>query len=173
MASFKDRSGHAWQIDLDAPTVEAIRDEHSVNIVDLDKDPLGPLRNDPMKLVAVVSLLCRDEIAEKKLSPKQFAKLLPAPPDPMLDAIRDALINFFPSGRASHIREVLLKFDQMGAKTDELAAVKMQQLMDDPKVDRVLNAKADRVISQAIEKMGQEAGTKSIADATLSTSSTI
>jgi len=159
MTSFKDRKGHAWRVELDAPTIEEIRQDHSVNLVGLDKDPLGPLRNDPMKLVTVIACICRDQITEAGLSPMQFAKLLPSPPDTMLDALRDAVINFFPSGRASHIREVLRKFDQMSEKTDELAEVKMQQVMDDPRVMTELNSRADQVINRAIETMGQSAGT--------------
>ena len=157
MAAFKDRKGHEWRVELDAPTIEEIRQDHSVNLVGLDKDPLGPLRNDPMMLVTVVSAICREQITEKGLSPVEFARVLPSPPDAMLDAVRDAVIGFFPSGRASHVREVLQKFDLMSAKTDELAAVKMQQIMDDPKVMSSLNAKADQVINQAIEKMSQTA----------------
>ena len=159
MATFKDQKGNDWAVKLDAPTIEEIRQDYSVNLVGLDKDPLGPLRNDPMQLVTVISVLCRDQVAAKGLSPVEFAKLLPSPPDPMLDALRDAVICFFPSGRASHIQEVLAKFDAMAAKTDELAAAKMQQVMDDPKVMRELNQKADRVIKEAIEKMGQSPGT--------------
>lgn len=159
MASFKDRKGNEWRVELDAPTIEEIRQDHSVNLVGLDKDPLGPLRNDPMQLVTIVSVICREQVTAKGLSPVDFARLLPSPPDPMLDAVRDAVISFFPSGRASHVREVLQKFDQMAAKTDELAATKMQQIMDDPKVMTGLNKKADQVINQAIEKMGQSLGT--------------
>lgn len=158
MATFKDQKGNDWPVRLDAPTIEEIRQDYSVNLVGLDKDPLGPLRNDPMQLVTVISVLCRDQVAAKGLSPVEFAKLLPSPPDPMLEALRDAVVDFFPSGRASHIREVLAKFDTMAAKTDELAAVKMQQVMDDPKVMKELNLKADRVIKEAIEKMGQSPG---------------
>lgn len=158
MAFFKDRKGTEWRVELDAPTIDEIRQEHAVNLVGLDSDPIGPLRNDPMKLVTIVSTLCRDQVTDKGLSPVEFARLLPSPPDSMLDAVRDAVIGFFPSGRASHIREVLSKFDQMAGKTDELAAAKMQQVMDDPSVMKQLNERADKVISQAIETMGQSAG---------------
>lgn len=170
MPSFKDRKGNEWRVELDAPTIEEIRAEHGVDLVGLDKDPLGPLRNDPMKLVTVVAALCREQITAKGLSPVEFARLLPAPPDPMLDAVRDAVIGFFPSGRSSHIREVLTKFDQMAGKTDELAQLKMQQVMDDPRVMKELNTRADQVISQTIERLGQSAGTSQLETYTSSTS---
>lgn len=159
MAGFTDRKGNLWRVELDAPTISEIRDEHGVNLVGFEADPLGPLRNDPMKLVTVIAAICRDQIAEKSLSPTEFARLLPSPPDPMLDAVRDAVIGFFPSGQASHRLEVLAKFEQMANKTNELAAVKMQQILDDPEVMKTLDNKANQVIQKAIQKMGQDAGT--------------
>lgn len=159
MAGFTDRKGNLWRVELDAPTISEIRDEHGVNLVGFEADPLGPLRNDPMKLVTVIAAICRDQITEKALSPIEFARLLPSPPDPMLDAVRDAVIGFFPSGQASHRLEVLAKFEQMANKTSELAAVKMQQILDDPEVMKTLDNKANQVIQKAIQKMGQDAGT--------------
>lgn len=161
MPSFKDRKGNEWQVELDAPTIEEIKDDHGISLVNLDSDPLLKLRNEPMVLVACVSVICRDQQKERGMTPLDFAKALPSPPDAMLDAVRDAVIGFFPSGRASHVREVLSKFDQMGNKTDEIAQAKMQQVMDDPKVMTALNRQADEVIGKAIERIttGQSAGT--------------
>lgn len=159
MAGFTDRKGNQWRVELDAPTISEIRDEHGVNLVAFDADPLGPLRNDPMKLVTVVAAICREQITEHGLSPVEFAKLLPSPPDSMLEAVRDAVIGFFPSGQASHRLEVLAKFEQMANKTNELAAAKMQQVLEDPEVMKTLDEKANRVIKQAIQQMGQSAGT--------------
>lgn len=153
MASFKDRKGNEWQVQLDAPMIEEIRDDHGISLVNLDSDPLLKLRNDPMVLVACVSVICRDQQKERGLTPMDFAKVLPSPPDAMLDAVRDAVIGFFPSGRALHVREVLAKFDQMGAKTDEIAQAKMSQVMDDPKVMTAINRQADQVIAEAIQRM--------------------
>lgn len=160
MASFKGKTGIEWRVELDAPTIEEIKQDHAVNLVALDKDPLGPLRGDPMVLVTVISAICREQIDAKSMSPVQFAKQLPSPPDAMLDALRDAVIGFFPSGRASHVREVLEKFDQMANKTDEIATAKMQQMMNDPRVAEAMNSKADDLITEALTSLkAQGAGT--------------
>jgi hypothetical protein len=86
---------------------------------------------------------------------------MPSPPDAMLDAVRDAVIGFFPSGRALHVREVLAKFDQMAAKVDAIAESKMAQVMANPKVMSAIDKKADRLIETAIGKImtDQSAGT--------------
>jgi len=153
MASFKGKTDIEWRVDLDAPTIEEIKQDHGVNLVSLESDPLGPMRNDPMLLVTVISTLCREQIDQRKMTPVQFAKQLPTPPDSMLEALQGAVIGFFPSGRASHVREVLEKFGLMNEKTDQLATAKMQQILDNPQVMKSLNAKADEVISDAIKKM--------------------
>ena len=153
MATFKGRNGIEWRVELDAPTIEEIKAEHGVNLVNLENDPLGPLRHDPMLLVTVISALCREQIDAKSLSPKEFAKQLPAPPDPMLDALRDAVISFFPSGRSSHVQEVLEKFGQMSEKTDQLITAKMDQVLQNPKVIATLGTKADEAINKAIESL--------------------
>ena len=160
MATFKGRTGTEWRIELDAPTIEEIKQDHGVNLVNLEKDPLGSLRSDPMLLATVISALCREQREAMDLTPVQFGKQLPNPPDEMLDALRDAVIGFFPSGRASHVREVLMKFDQMSDKTDQITTAKMQQVMDDPKVMQTLSTKADEVIAAALTSiMAQSAGT--------------
>jgi len=161
MASFKDRKGSVWSVELDAPTIEEIRADHGLNLASLETDPLLRLRNEPLVLIACASVICRDEMKERSLTEMEFMKLLPRPPDDVLNAIRDAVIGFFPSGRASHVREVLAKFDQMATKTDEIAESKIAQLMTDPKVMAAIDQKADQVIDQAVAAMmtGPSAGT--------------
>jgi hypothetical protein len=159
MPSFKDRLGHEWVVMLDAPSIEEIRDEHGVNLVAIDKDPLLRLRDDPLVLVTVISVLCREQIAERKLSAVQFAKRLPSPPDPMLEALREAVISFFPSGRASHVREVIAKYDEMALKLDQIAEEKIAAMMNDPQLMKLIDRKADQVMREAIREMGREVGT--------------
>jgi len=160
MATFKDRKGREWLLQLDAPTVEEIRDEHGVNLVDLSSDPLLPLRNDPLLLVTVVAVICREQREERKLSRPEFGKALPSPPDVMLNALREAVIGFFPSGRASHLREVFAKFDRMAETTEAISLQKMEAALTDNRVLKMLNDKADELISEGLAKLQiQSAGT--------------
>jgi hypothetical protein len=153
MPSFKDRKGNDWQVQLDAVIIQEIKEDHGISLVNLESDPLLKLRNDPMALVACVSVICRDQQKEMGITPMDFAKLLPSPPDAMLGAVRDAVIGFFPSGRASHVREVLAKFDQMSATTDRLAETKMAAVIDNPKTMAILDAKADEIMEKAMKEL--------------------
>lgn len=154
MATFsgKGESPIQWRVELDAPTIEEVNQKHSINLVDLEKDPLSQIRSDPMKLVSVIYLVCQDQIEQVGLEPRQFAKQLPSPPDPMLDALREAIIGFFPSGRASHVREVLAKADEMAREMDKIAIEQMQAVLDDPKTrERVV-----RKVGMSREKLMEE-----------------
>ena len=153
MASFNDRQNREWSIILDGPTVEDVEAKHGVSLANLEKDPLQKLRSDPMKLAAVIYLLCQDQIEKLNLSPTDFGKSLPVPPDPMLTAVEEAIVNFFPSGRASHVREVLTSYSQMGSKTDELIVAKMEKILTDKTVMDRLSDQADVEIERALKTL--------------------
>ena len=106
-----------------------------------------------MILVAILYLICEDEIAERGLSPEEFAKSLPSPPDPMLEAVADAIVNFYPTGRHSHVREVLTKFQEMSEVTDSIARTKMGQILADPNTAKRLNNRADKEFDRVMEEM--------------------
>ena len=167
MPSFVDRKGDEWVVQLDAVIIEEIRDDHGISLVNLDNDPLLQLRNDPMTLVSCISVICREQQNERNLTPKEFAKLLPSPPDTMLDAVKEAVIGFFPSGRAFHVREVLGKFDQMAATAERLAESRMVALMEDPRTAAAMNQKADEIVEQAFQSLKtSHAGTAGTTEST-------
>lgn len=152
MGTFRDKTGADWKVDLDALLIEEVREKHNLDLANLEKDPLLTLRNDPMTLVAVVYILCEDQVKERNLDPKSFAKQLPHV-DQMLGAIKDAIVDFFPTGRASHVREVLTKFEEMNAKTDEIALAKMLQILQDKRTTETLSSKADEEIQKALDNL--------------------
>jgi hypothetical protein len=153
MATFKDAKGQEWSITLNAPLIEDVIEKHGVHLAQLDKDPLQPLRNDPMTMVAVLYLLCEDQIKERGLSPKDFGRSVPSPPDAILDAISEAIVGFFPSGRASHVREVLTKHGEMASKTDQLMVAKMEAVLADPMTETRLRQKADQEFELAMKEI--------------------
>ncbi len=160
MASFKDRKGQDWQISLDPVTVDEVREKHKVDLVNLDKDPLQLLRINPMKLVAVVHILCQEQIQERNLTPEQFAKSLQFPPDEMLAAVEESIVSFFPTGRHSHVREVLAGAAGMAVNLDKLTTVKMRQVLENPLTLDAISKKADIEIQAAMTRLiGSPPGT--------------
>lgn len=153
MQQFTDRTGQAWEVRLDPVLADEIKQAHGIEIVNLEKDPMQKLRTDPMILVAVMHILCQDQIKSRNLSPQQFAKLLPFPPDEMLSAVEAAIVSFFPTGRHSHVREVLASYQSMGTKTDELITAKMSAVIQDPATTRMMSNMADAEIAKATKAM--------------------
>jgi hypothetical protein len=153
MAQFVDKKGQVWQVDLDPVIADEINQDHAIKIVDLTADPLLKLRTDLSVLCAVMLVICRDQIAELSLTREQFLKRLPFPPDSMLTAIEESIVNFFPTGRHSHAREVLASYDSMASKTDALTTAKMQAVVNDPATMDMISRKADQDISKAMKTL--------------------
>lgn len=152
MAEFKDSLNRTWSIRLTAPMLAKIKESHAIELTNLETDPMLKLRNDPLTLVSVIYLLCQSQIEKLGTTPEEFGESLPSPPDPMLAAVEDAIINFYPTGKHSHVREVLTRFCEMGAKTDQLAAAKMKKVIEDPKSLELIGKRADREIAEAMAK---------------------
>jgi len=153
MAIFKDKNGQEWTVSLDPVIADEIEQKHKIQIVNLQEDPLLKLRTDPMTAVAVLYLICQDQVNQKDMTPAQFAKCLPFPPDEWLKAIEESIVSFFPTGRASHVREVLTSYANMADKTAGLITAKMHSVMDDPRLAKTLNDKADIEIDRAMQRL--------------------
>ena len=152
MAKFKDKTGHDWSVELDVLKIEEVQDDHGIRLTDLERDPLLKIRTDPAVIYSVMLVLCRDERERLGLSREDFLKRMPVPQDTMLEALSEAIINFFPSGRHLHVREVLTKMEEMSLKSDEIAANKMSMVISDPQVMEKLRKKADRIFDEEIQK---------------------
>jgi hypothetical protein len=153
MPQFTDKKGTSWAVSLDPVIADEIKQDHGIEIVNLNQDPMLKLRSDPMVLVSVMLVICRDERESRGLTREQFMKLLPFPSDQMLTAVEEAIVSFFPTGRASHVREVLASYANMGSKTDELTTVKMQAVMADPRTMTAISNRADQEIAKALQSM--------------------
>ena len=159
MPKFTDETGEEWAVRLDLTTVEEIQEDHSIRLVDLESDPFLRMRNDPAVLMATMLVICRDQIDSRGLTREEFLKRLPSPPDTMFDAVQEAIVNFFPTGRASHVREVLANFAAMSNKTDELTLAKIKNTIKDPKVLARLKKFGDEAIERELDKLFSSSST--------------
>lgn len=155
MATFKGRDENPieWKVELDVPTIEEVEEKHSIDLVDLEKDPLIQLRSDPRKLVAVMYLICQEQIEAENLNPREFARQLPSPPDAMYEALKEAIIGFFPTGRASHVREVLAKNEEMATETDRIKIEQMEEVLADPKTMERIRTKVGTTREKLMEQL--------------------
>jgi len=157
MATFKDKTGQDWTISLDPVIADEIKQDHGIELTNLANDPLLKLRTEPAVLYAVILVICREQMQERNLTREQFLKRLPMPPDSILTGIEESITSFFPTGRHSHVREVLASYANMGQKTDALTTAKMRSVMDNPQTMKLLSDKADREIETAIKNLTDSA----------------
>lgn len=152
MAKFLDKSGREWLVELDVLKVEEIEQDHGVRLTNLERDPLLSCRNDPAVLASMVLVICREQREAEGLTREQFIRLMPQPPDAMLQAMAEAIVAFFPSGRHLHVREVLTQMEAMAMKTDEIAVEKLSAILTDKNVLTKLKSKADQVFAEELAR---------------------
>jgi len=105
VSTFTDANGTKWEIKLNATLVKDIRDGLGIDIVSLDKDPFARLESDPILLVDVLFMLCEKQCKEQSLSSRDFGeRISPEVLEAAIEAMLEAIINFFPPGKRSVVR---------------------------------------------------------------------
>jgi len=107
MASFKDNAGRNWTVHIDVGAVKAVRDVLDVDLMDVVEGKLlEQLATDPVLLVDVLYVLCRDQADSQNVSDVDFGRAIAGDViDMAVDAFLEALVGFFPSRR----RQLLAK----------------------------------------------------------------
>jgi hypothetical protein len=152
MSEFKDKKGQVWKVELDPILVSEVKEKHSIDLANLEADPMLKLRSDPMKLVAVIHILCQAQIEERSLTPVEFAKILQFPCDEMVAAVEVAIVNFFPSGRHSFVIAALANYAEMGRKTDTWTIEEQKTTLSDPQIPVAMSRIASQEKRKILEK---------------------
>lgn len=149
--TFTDKKGRKWTLQLDPILIEEIEESHGVNLVDLNSDPMLAFRFDTRKLVSVVSIICNEQVKEAGVDEKDFRKSIPIPPDPVFCAVQAAIVNFFQSGRSSHVREVLAEMEEMAKMNDRILLAELQKISQDPSLTTSLSSRLKKDLANYVE----------------------
>lgn len=140
MAKFVDREGRAWRIELSVDGIGHIRRETGVNLNDAfvrddaGRTPLMRLATDTEGLVAVLYAACEDQVTERGLTPRDFAKAFDGDAvESGIAALSEALCDFFPK----HLREPMHR-----------ARRKIETRLE---TNRLSDAELDAIIDRTIE----------------------
>jgi hypothetical protein len=142
VASFKDRTGHAWNVDLNVGLMLRIKRETGINLAGFfDKDSKDfALLLDPEKLVQVTWLFVETAAVAAKIEPEAFAARLDGDSlDEIADAIGEAVADFFPRSRGKKMRRVLEKSRELKTAMDSQAEeglAKMEQMPMDEMIGK-------------------------------------
>jgi hypothetical protein len=110
MSVFKDSVGQEWRVFLDAFSLADVATETGVDLADISAGGWARIETDAGLAVRVLAVLCRDEIAVRKLDARAFARLVRGA---AIDAARTALVTegaeFFPTKEWSALLSNLAK----------------------------------------------------------------
>lgn len=144
--SFQDKNGKSWTILLDAPTLEDIKNQFKVDLTALSEDPFNQLAADPIKLVNILYLVCKDQCDQQGVTSREFGRNLKPGLDEPTEALLEALIDFFPSGKRSSIRALLSTNQEMNEK----GTLEMVKKLQDPKIQKKY---LDRAIQRSMKEI--------------------
>lgn len=98
MATFNDRLGRTWQIDLDTDAIRQVRKNHGIAFGEVlaNEAKLLDLYGDVEKYVDVLFDLCEDQARVKEVDTRGFAKGIDGPTlERSRSALYEAIVNFY------------------------------------------------------------------------------
>lgn len=109
MASFTDQQDREWKVRVDVPTLRDVQEDTGLSLENLEPDQniFDTLESDSVKLVAVLYSVCQEQIEERGMSEKDFARIFRGEVlSDAVDALWESLINFFPARKAKALKRM-------------------------------------------------------------------
>lgn len=150
MATFKDKTGDEWLIDLSVGDVARIKRDTGVNLNDAfvpddaGKTVLMRLASSIEQTIAVLYAACEPQVAERGLSPEDFARRFTL--DTVEDAtaaLGEAICNFFPKRLRDPMHRARRKVHERIAANQPTE--KELDAMIDATIDRLLPRRATSI----------------------------
>lgn len=123
--TFKDSQDREWIVRLTGPVIRDIQDTFGFKLTELDADPINQLANDPAMFVDVLFLLCENQAKGRAMDSRAFGECLEPGLDGPLEAVKEAIVSFFPAGKRSAIRAALKASEQVQNKAVEILSGKL------------------------------------------------
>lgn len=140
MAAFKDQQGRDWILEVVPPVIAAVRRECDVDLVNLER--IGEL-SDPVKLVDVLYIMCRQQCEQRQIDAEQFGRSIAGESyQNAADALLAAIADFFPPRKRSQLRSLWEKQAAIAAEMDADLEARMPEAM----------ATVERMMREELEK---------------------
>lgn len=157
MPSFKTKS-REWNLTLDAPLIEEVRAKtcdvegcrhrpnrdancEAINLAALDGKAIDLLGDDPVLMVDVLWILCKEQAAAGNVSPDQFGRELVGQSFfDATDALSEAIADFFHGSKKALVKALWAKTTKM----TEVGLTKALSKIDDPELEKQIEAAMDK-----------------------------
>jgi len=135
MHSFKDAEGRAWDVEVTPYTLGNVRDLLGIDVARMAtaRELFGMIADDPITLVNVLYVLCRDQAEERDISDRDFGRLLLGDViDRATEAFVQGVVDFFPSRQRRLLRAALAKLEKARETALAKSEVEIEKLNPDP-----------------------------------------
>ena len=110
MSQFVDGNGLAWSCEVNYGTVRDIKNSVGVDILNAPDQAIETLGKDLHLAVDALFIICRKQCQERHLSDRDFGEVFRGDSlSPALDALLEAITDFFPSPRREMYRLIAKK----------------------------------------------------------------
>lgn len=165
MATFKTTDGREYVVRLDAPRIKACRDATSVDLGALDfSSAAAQLAADPVLLVDVLWVLCREQAITYGVSDRAFGECLVG--DAIEEAARALVLaraDFSPTRTRSAILRQLEMSDRVRAKATELVTAQLEDPELEQRVTRAMESQLLAQMEAALTRLESAGGSPAIA----------
>jgi hypothetical protein len=154
MAQFKDRAGSNWTIAIDAPTIRDIRSECQIDLAALDGKTFEKLADDPVLLVDVLWVLCREQAKTLSITSEQFGRLLVGDAiEAATDAMLAGIADFFPQRKSQLVTAMAAKASEIRGKGLELALSRINDPALSASLVNAMQANMDAEINATLTRL--------------------
>jgi hypothetical protein len=131
MASFQDRHGKTWPIEITLGVLTRVRSETGIDLLTLhepESPALQALRDDPVALLAVLLVVLRPRLREAGVSDDQFADSLQEEHVwGAVEALLTGMIDYYPPAKRAPLQTLLATLLSAARKVRDKATRTLQQ----------------------------------------------
>lgn len=150
MTKFNDAQGRQWSVEFDGLLLDDVLTNTGIDLADLSGGGLARLDEHAPSLIRVLTLLCAEEIAAKKLTPKEFAQAIRREAIPAaVEAVLGAAQDFFPKNVWSEIRSRLTETKQISEHWVKIKP--LLRKLNEPDVPRAVQDAVMAALAEMIE----------------------
>jgi hypothetical protein len=140
MHSFKDKEGREWTIDITVSAIKRVRSALQVNLLDIVEGQLLEELENPVLLVDVLYVLCREQCEARKISDEDFGRGMAGDAiDRATSAFLADLSDFFPSGKRQLLSQALEKVNKLRGMALAQAAARLSSDELERRMEKLLS----------------------------------
>lgn len=154
---FADRNGRAWSLQLSVPVIRRIKKDLGVDLNDQSSgNSLAKIESDPVLFADTLWAIVREQAGD--VTDEQFGAAIASREvvDAATLALRESIVNLYPSSRRELMKSVLEKNSEVSIRSGALALAKISDGRQEALIEQI----AERAANEAIDSVTSEVAAK-------------